>query len=531
MEEKDHSKLQSQREAVDAENSVNNTWFKDFLKKLVPEEEFGALEISEKNVRYLLISKYDLKVRIFAEIKLEPGVVVKGELKNRAGLISALIEIKKAAHCDDSKKACSPVIVSLPATNFFFNVLELPDISDVSFDEAVRLNISQSMPISLDSAYFDWQNLGVNLKTLQREFLAGVAPRAKIDAFLDCLAQVGFQALALESRSLSLLRNFNYFSQTIEKNITLLLVEIGEDGMSFLVGKAGKLFFDFYLYWDEIPEARDQKITRENLETILAREVQRIIEYFSLHGQEQVTNFSLFSPTLKKELEDFIALKFNLHHVVIALPVVSSDRPSDIFSGLLGASLRGSLIPRELDDIISLMPEGTEKIYRDKQLSNFVSLWSKISIAGISGVVIILGSVFLVLSRERAKITDQLNSLKNIPGAEEIMLLDQEARDFNQNVQQIAALEKKHQNWSDFLSPILSSAKSSGVEIVRLSLSESSRQIKMKARSKNQNSALAFQAAIQSLGVFAKLELPLSSFSQTPQGFEFDIVFYLKNKD
>ena len=75
----------------------NPTWFEKFLRRLVPEEEFGALEIGEKNIRYILFSKYDLKPRMFAEVKLEPGVVVKGELKNKAGLVSALNEMKKAA--------------------------------------------------------------------------------------------------------------------------------------------------------------------------------------------------------------------------------------------------------------------------------------------------------------------------------------------------------------------------------------------------------------------------------------------------
>ena len=504
------------------------TWFEKFLRRLVPEEEFGALEIGEKNIRYILFSKYDLKPRMFAEVKLEPGVVVKGELKNKAGLVSALNEMKKAARCDGSKGSCSPIVVTLSSADFFFNVIELPDVPEASYDEAVRLNLLQATPISLDSAYFDWQNLGVNLKTLQREFLIGVASRSKIDAYLECFNQVGFEPLALESRSLSLLRNFNYFSQTIEKAITLLMMEIGDDGISFLVGKSGKLFFDFYLFWDEVPEARDKKITREDLETILSREVLRIIEYFSLHGQEQILHFSLFSPVLKKELEEFLAQKFNLRNVAIDLPTVNGDKAPDVYAGLIGAGLRGSLIPREFDDIVSLLPEGTEKIYKDKQVLSFVSLWSKISIAGVLGSVIVLGSTFFIVAAEKNKTFDQLNSLRTLPELNEVNQLNKEAEECNKIIGQISNIEKNYKNWSSFLGPILEAAESQNISISRLSLTESSNQIKMKARAQNQKNALDFQKAVSENAVFSGVEIPLSSFSQTPQGVDFEVTMTLK---
>lgn len=510
------------------------TWFENFLKRLIPEEEFGALEIGEKNVRYLLFSKYDLKLKIFSEVKLEPGIIVKGELKNKAALIGALNEIKKAVGYGNLKTPPSgglPVIVTLSSANFFFNVINLPDVPEASYDEAVKLNLSQVTPVSLDLAYSDWQNLGVNLKTLQREFLIGVAPRAKIDAYLECFEQVGFEPLALESRSLSLLRNFNYFSQTVEKNITFLMVEIGEDGIGFLVGKSGKLFFDFYLFWDEIPETQDKKIDRSDLEIILSREVQRTIEYFSLHEQEQILHFSLFSPILKKELEEFLAQKFNLRHVAISLPAVSSQKTSDVYAALIGAGLRGSLIPRELDDIVSLLPEGTEKIYKDKRILRFVSLWTKIGVAGIMGSVIILGSTFLIVGAEKNKIFVQLNSLKALPELNEIHQLNKEAEEFNKVIGQISGIEKSYRNWSDFLDPIMEAAKAQKISISRLSLAESNSQIKIRANAETQRSALDFQKTMSETPVFSGVEIPLSSFSQTPQGVEFEAILTLKPKE
>ncbi|MEW5805278.1 MAG: pilus assembly protein PilM [Patescibacteria group bacterium] len=509
---------------------VNHFWFKKFFQKLVPEEEFAALEVSEKAVRYILFSKFDLAPKLFGEVKLEPGVIEKGELKNKASLIKALNELKRQAKCDTAGLKCSPVVISLCSANFFFNVLELPEIPEASYEEAVKLNSAQVSPINLDEAYFDWQNLGVNLKTLQREFLIGVASRPKIDAYLEVFNQVGFQPLALESRSLSLLRNFNYFSRTIEKNITLLLVDIGEDGISFLVSKSGKLFFDLYLFWSQIPEASDGKITRQDLEAVLGREVARILEYFSSHSQEQVINFSLFSPILKKELINYLAQKFDLREIPIALPAAVQNQAPDLYAGLIGAGLRGSLIPRSLDDIVSFLPEGTEKLYQESQLSFFVSLWAKISAAVLAGLGLIFLSALLLVNNEKKQTQAQLDSLIALPETAEISALNQQAEEFNRFVAQIETIEKPAKNWSGVLSALTRTAQELGISIARVSFSETSLEFRLRASAPNQQTALAFPEKIKQFdNLFADAEIPLSSFSQTPQGVEFEAIIKLKN--
>jgi len=48
--------------------------------------------------------------------------------------------------------------------------LEIPDISNVSYEEAVKLNLSQISPIEVKDAYFDFQNLGVSQKLGKENF-------------------------------------------------------------------------------------------------------------------------------------------------------------------------------------------------------------------------------------------------------------------------------------------------------------------------------------------------------------------------
>ena len=72
--------------------------------------------------------------------------------------------------------------------------------------------------------YFDFQNLGVNQKTRQREFLIGIASKNKLNAYLEAFQRSNFQPLAIEPERLSILRDFQYFSRTVEKNAANLII-------------------------------------------------------------------------------------------------------------------------------------------------------------------------------------------------------------------------------------------------------------------------------------------------------------------
>jgi len=105
----------------------------------------------------------------------------------------------------------------LPSSVFFLRTLEIPDISNVSYEEAVKLNLSQISPIEVKDAYFDFQNLGVSQKTRQREFLIGIASKNKLNAYLEAFQRSNFQPLAIEPESLSILRDFQYFQEPLKK--------------------------------------------------------------------------------------------------------------------------------------------------------------------------------------------------------------------------------------------------------------------------------------------------------------------------
>ncbi len=507
--------------------------FQKFLDKLVPKQEFPALEIGEKAVSYLLLSRYDLSVEAFTEVQLPEGAIIKGELKNVGAFVDALAKLQ--VQINPGKAQMLPFIASLPSADFSLHVLELPDIPEASYNEAVRLNAGRVSPIALADAYMDWQNLGVNLRTLQREFLVAVAGKQRIDPYLEAFRQVGMQPLALESRSLSLLRLFAYFSQTVEKNITLLIIDIGQDGITFLVGKQGKLLFDFYLFWKEIPEAQDGTITREDLEAILSREVRRILEYYALHNDEAVQNFILFAPVLKQELGEHVAKTFSLRMTPVALPqVVKPDAAGqapapDLHAGLIGLSLRGSLIPREDDSIVSVLPENTKAAYRSSRMYAFASLWSKIVLVTLGGVLAMSLAVFAVVNFQYAAVRGSIDAFSRAPEAAVIADLEKQAQAFNTLVTRLGLAEKQVRGWSAYLDPVVQEAKNANIAISRISVSGNSPELRLWGTAPSQQKAFDFKTRLTGYtGSFSSVDVPLSSFSQGPGGTEFMLVATMK---
>ena len=503
------------------------------MDQLVPQQEYAGLEIGEKSIRYLLLSHYDLSVEQLVEIPLPAGTVVKGELKNAGTFTEALVKLQE--RISGKEKLRVPFVANLPSTDFFLQVLELPDIPETSYDEAVRLNAGRVSPVPLSEAYMDWQNLGVNLRTLQREFLIAIASKQRVDPFLEAFRQVGMQPLALESRSLSLLRLFAYFSQTVEKNITLLTVDIGQDGMTFLVGKQGKLFFDFYLYWSEIPEAQDGTITREDLQVILSREVRRVLEYYSLHNDEAAQNVTLFAPVLKPELGEYIAKEFSLRLIPMSLPVISNAKEGeslqspDLYAGLVGLSVRGSLIPREDDDIVSVLPENTKALYRESRLYSFVSLWSKIALFTLGGMVAMSFAVYAIVRHEYQGIKQSLDAFNSAPEAARIADLQKQAQDFNALTARLSAAEKQTHVWTKYFDPIIRAAKANNVTLARISLSENTSEFRLWGSAPSQQKASDFKTAVaSSTSLFSQVDIPLSSLAQGPGGTTFMMVASMK---
>ena len=200
----------------------------------------------------------------------------------------------------------------------------------------------------------------------------------------------------------------------------------------------------------------------------------------------------------------------------------------DLWAGAIGAALRGSLIPRESDDLISLLPEGTEVSYQTKRLNSFASLCGKIITFTLVGVLMVFGAVWGVAVRQYKNYQATLQSLINLPEVVEVKSLQAEARAFNEQLARLVQADQKIVRWSKVLDPIINAAAQEQITIQRLSLSEGAKEIRLSGIAPTEKRALDFSLALEKYStLFSQVKLPLSSLSPVSGGFSFEITIVI----
>jgi len=303
-----------------------------------------------------------------------------------------------------------------------------------------------------------------------------------------------------------------------------MIVSLSGDGLGLVISRESKPIFDEYKFWSDIAEAKDGQITREDFETILVREIERLMDFYTSRFGENITRLVLLSPILKEDLAKILHDKFGLQIVGLRLPQVASNPLPDTWGSCAGAALRG-LIPRANDTIISLMSPGTEEAYLAKRWVSFISLWGKTAAGTLLGLTLAAGLTAGIIYRISSSLEASWRNLKAQPPSQEIAALEKETREFNTLVQGAALAQKASFRWSKYLDPIIAAAPP--VRLERLSLNAGTRQIRVQALSPDRTAALAFRTRLENTKLFSKLDLPITSFVSTAEGTAFQLVLDL----
>jgi type IV pilus assembly protein PilM len=169
-----------------------------------------GLDVSDRSIKVVEISEGDTpKLRTVCWSALAPHAMRRGIIQD-AAVVGAAIE--------DSLTKCSPVsvvgrtvAVSIPETQSFVRVIELPQMNNKEMDEAVQWAIRHHIPFDLDRVYLDWQILktieaGEGETLGRQQVLVGAAQRDVIDPLLQVLDDVGLRVVALELEAQAIVR-------------------------------------------------------------------------------------------------------------------------------------------------------------------------------------------------------------------------------------------------------------------------------------------------------------------------------------
>ncbi len=161
-----------------------------------------GVDISDGSIKFLELMrrKNRFEVGHFGEKFLKDGLVSKGEIKDRQGLVSVLKDIKKETGITSAN-------VSLPEEKAFLFKVNVPNADDESVRTNLSFQIEKKVPISLAEAVFDYDILSNNKKKGDMvSAVVTVFPGAFVESYLSVFKEAGVEVLSLEIEAQAIAR-------------------------------------------------------------------------------------------------------------------------------------------------------------------------------------------------------------------------------------------------------------------------------------------------------------------------------------
>ena len=493
---------------------------KDWQKLLVPEFTISAISIEDRMVRVFCFNKKVNKITKAGKYALPKGIIEEGVLKKPEQLKSFFNSLKNKLWPKDKNVW---IVLSLPSVNFFVNILNLPELEEERFNEAIVFNTQMIAPLPMEESYFDWEDWGLSGEDGNKEIFIALGIKKQIDSYIEILKAVGFNVVAIEPLALSLAR-FNY--EFIEKEKPTLTIDLRREGIEFIITEGKKLiFFDFDSWHEIFGKDIPSKITTDLLKKHMGVEIPMLLNFYSLKRKKIIQQFVFlgFNTQLVNVLIKWIQVQYQLTPIQIKLPSYISKASRDWF-GVIGTALRG-LISRNEDTVVSLAPVGTEKDYEQNHFLSILSLWSKVMITVGLIMVFLLGLLNNTFFRNiQNQYYQAVAKPLNPKTREKESNLVKEANEFNDLITKFIQIQKYEVGWKEKLGLIFQEAGSSSVNIKRILVSAApANNITIQGTASEKSLIVDFKDALDKSQLFTDISLPLSALIDTPGGVTFNL--------
>ncbi len=343
------------------------------------EKDCLGLDIGASSIKIVQLKKKKHLTRLvgYESQTLPENLVIEGIIsdpKKIAGIIKKMMtEVK------EGKFTAEKVIASIPDTNVFIRVLELPELSEKELKEAVMWEADQSIPMAPTDLIVDFQVLGPSAsKNDMNDVLLVAAPRAIVNSYMQLFQ---FLKLKPEAIEMSLSAVLRALVSNKEKDEVMIVADMGAKSINFGVYDSALRFSDSIDLGGDIltqsivksvglteEKAETEKIgvglhnkkvfdaIKPNLETLLS-EIKKVIRYHDERTNEKrkITKIILCGGSSNVPgLTEYLAERSGLE-VKIGNPWVNIDtyplkqvpkREAPAFANAIGLSLRGILETR-----------------------------------------------------------------------------------------------------------------------------------------------------------------------------------------
>lgn len=490
--------------------------FAKWLQKISPPLPVGGMHISDFSVEFLLLRGGQAFQQ---SLRLPPGVVEGGKVKNVGALASALSELRRRVPIDPKKPLS--VILSLPIRDVYIQTFSVPQVTEGEFSEAASLNAKMISPIDTANAYYSWQRISEGFTAnINVEMLGAFVQKAVVDDFASAIDSSGFGLAAVEFESVSMSRNIAK-NGLIGAGVPYVLIYLTAEGLNFVVVRNNVPHFHYFHSWVEI-QGDGKAVTVDNFKVAFEDELERVINFYFAHwGGEGLQDALIVTSVLKDEIAKLMSEKFG------TLKVLLID-PSSI-SAAYGAAIRGT-VPRSRDTQVSLANLSALGVFQRQQLSNFVRIWKNVFAVSLGFLLLLFVSANVYLRTSLVELQKEKNTNTLGVNLEEYDALREEAITFNGLVSIISEIQKGGIGVSGLLVK-LRDVSGGDIRITRIAFNPSDSSIILNGVAPNEGAAVDLKNRIAGVSNFNGVDLPLQNISPTTDGVSFNMTFKVSSFD
>jgi len=203
-----------------------------------------GLDLSDLSVKLIQIDKSvrGYAVRSYARADILNNGIRDGEIQNPEEVKNA---IKRALEKSlPQKPNTRRVVCSIPETKAFLRIIEMPKMSKKEMDEAIKWEIEENIPLSIDKVYYDYQVLEKKLGEddgRHKNVLIVAVSRSIVDSFIEVVQDAGLEVMGMEVESVAQARCLLPDQQRDDHSS--LIVDIGDRRTSLLFSVGNAIAF------------------------------------------------------------------------------------------------------------------------------------------------------------------------------------------------------------------------------------------------------------------------------------------------
>ena len=447
--------------------------------------------------------------REFIQRQILPlGTIEKGELKNEKEFIKAVQACFDAVSKKYIKKYPN-IIAAIPDGQVYAAALDFPDALEADeIDDALTMNAPIKLPYPLETTYYDKESL-IPVKNGRQEFLFAQIPKKIADAYLAALEKIGLTAVVLGYTNASVLRALKFSDDD-----PVIVIRDCESGwqISCVAKKQARIL-------SRVPDSLDSKTPKYE---IVSKAIENLLYYaeteFGLMPKKALYiggNKAMSAKTslaIEKDLKNkgldisFLPLKESIKPEILNLE--KEENLSDLLPAY-GLGLR-SLISRDEDTMISLLPVGTEEAYKVK--GNIIyarTMAFAVSFAAVA-LAIVFGIVFLFLKSVGTQLHTNFQQSSSQPLMKGVQNLEAQVADFNS----LLSMIDQAANGKNAISPAISDLQKMivpGIILNNIQILSLDSPIMISGTAQTRDQAIIFKENIEKSEKFADVELPLST--------------------